>query len=147
MQLPTRFEFDALVLSSQIPLDDPHHLLKMSRLGATVEPHCYPDDSELFQGKAKFACRNEEQVILISPTHPLFDGSHHFVQRMLLKTPQIVILDLTATRKVLLTISDAPTTGPTTEEPSKTYLCRAKHLSFPPEIELLPPTLKTTASP
>ncbi len=36
MQLPTRFEFDALVLSSQIPSDDPHHLLDRSQLGATA---------------------------------------------------------------------------------------------------------------
>ena len=34
MQLPTRFEFDALVLSSQIPSDDPHHLLERSHIGA-----------------------------------------------------------------------------------------------------------------
>ncbi len=81
MQFPTRFEFDALVLSSQIPSDDPHHLLKRSQLGATAELHCYPESLELFQGEAKFTCRNDEQVIVISPTHSLFDGSHHFVFR------------------------------------------------------------------
>jgi len=79
MQLPTRFEFDALVLSSQIPSDDPHHLLERSHLVAIAKLHCYPDDSEIFQGKAKFTCGNEEQVILIPSTHPLFDISHHFV--------------------------------------------------------------------
>ena len=62
MQLPTRFEFDALVLSSQIPSDDPHHLLDRSQLGATAELHCYPDSSELFQGEAKFTCRNEKEI-------------------------------------------------------------------------------------
>ncbi len=81
MQLPTRFEFDALVLSSQIPSDDPHHLLGRSQLGATAELHCYPDSSELFQGEAKFTCPNDEQGILISPTNPIFDGSHHLVFR------------------------------------------------------------------
>ena len=81
MQLPTRFEFDALVLSTQIPSDDPHHLLDRYQLGATAELHCYPDSSELFQGEAKFTCHNDEQVILVLPTHLLFNGSHHFIFR------------------------------------------------------------------
>ena len=77
IQLSTRFEFDALVLSSQITSDDPHHLRERSHLGATAELHCY-----LFQGKAKFTCDNEEQVILIPSTHPLFEISHHFLFRL-----------------------------------------------------------------
>ena len=99
MQLPTRFEFDALVLSSQIPSDDPHRLLDRSQLGATAELHCYLDDSELFQGKTRFLCRNEDQVILISPRH------------LLGLTPQIATLHLTATRKVLVIVPDTINDG------------------------------------
>jgi len=140
MQLPSRFQFDALVLTSQNPSDDPHHLLERSHLGATAEVHCYPDDSELFQGKAKFTCDNEEKVILISPTHPLFDVSHHFVfhtQQGGQDTANNPIPNgnaenatenisdssphLTATRKMPMKIPEAPTTVPTTEEPSTTY--------------------------
>jgi len=79
MQLPTRYKFDALVFSSQIPSDDPHHLLERSQLGATADLQCYPEDSELFQVKAKFTYGNKEHVILISSSNPLFDVSHHFV--------------------------------------------------------------------
>jgi len=79
MQLPTRYGFDALVLLSQIPSDDPHQLIEMYQLDATAKLYCYSDDSELFQRKAKFTCDNEEQVILISLTHPRFDISHNFV--------------------------------------------------------------------
>jgi len=57
----------------------PHHLLERFQLDFTAQLHCYRDDSELFQEKTKFICGNEEEVSLISSTHPLFDVCHHFV--------------------------------------------------------------------
>ena len=69
MQLPTRFEFDALVLASQIPSDDPHHLLERSQLDATAEMHCYPDDSELFQGEIYMSQRRASHPHLTDTSH------------------------------------------------------------------------------
>ena len=60
-------------------------------------------------------------------------SSHRHILSLIVFTTLsfVATLHLTATRKVLITIPETPTTGSTTEEPSTTCLYQAKHLPSP----------------